>query len=135
MPARPRPCSATPRHGKEKDPAVSLARAFPILDRGAATTGTHWQEMCSAVNEIDASALESLKAINVLEARRRHHSPLGGKGPVMDRLKRSHVLAGLSGEVFLSQHEAIAQFQARLEGEKPFDPKRMEPTYDLSSAL
>ena len=28
------------------------------------------------------------------------------KGPVMDRLKRAHFLAELTGEVFLSQFEA-----------------------------
>lgn len=64
--------------------------------------------MCSAVNEIDTSALESLEAIN-----QRLHD--GGvtfhlsevKGPVMDRLKRSHFLNVLSGKVFLSQYEAF----------------------------
>jgi SulP family sulfate permease len=29
------------------------------------------------------------------------------KGPVMDRLKRSHFLDELTGKVFLSQHEAM----------------------------
>lgn len=28
------------------------------------------------------------------------------KGPVMDRLKRSHFLEALSGQVFLSQYQA-----------------------------
>jgi SulP family sulfate permease len=28
------------------------------------------------------------------------------KGPVMDKLKRSHFLSQLTGEVFLSQHQA-----------------------------
>ncbi|TMV09167.1 sulfate permease [Ruegeria sediminis] len=64
--------------------------------------------MCSAVNEIDLSALDSLEAIN---QRLRdldvtlHLSEV--KGPVMDRLKRSHFLDHLSGRVFLSQHEAF----------------------------
>uniref|UniRef100_UPI00356731F8 SulP family inorganic anion transporter n=1 Tax=Sulfitobacter sp. TaxID=1903071 RepID=UPI00356731F8 len=59
---------------------------------------------CSAINEIDLSALESLEAIN---ARLRemgvqlHLSEV--KGPVMDRLKREHFLAELTGKVFLSQ--------------------------------
>lgn len=63
--------------------------------------------MCPAVNLIDASALESLEAIN---QRLRdsgvnfHLSEV--KGPVMDRLKRSHFLDELSGKVFLSQYEA-----------------------------
>ncbi|MFX0544000.1 SulP family inorganic anion transporter [Roseovarius sp. S1116L3] len=63
---------------------------------------------CSAVNEIDMSALESLEAINTRLAEmdtKLHLSEV--KGPVMDRLKRSHFLDELTGRVFLSQHEAI----------------------------
>ncbi|MCO4848333.1 MAG: sulfate permease [Yoonia sp.] len=63
--------------------------------------------MCSAVNAIDMSALESLEAINA-------RLKLGGvdfhlsevKGPVMDRLQRSGFLEHLTGQVFLSQHQA-----------------------------
>ena len=64
--------------------------------------------MCSAVNVIDASALESLEAIN---ARLRdagvtfHLSEV--KGPVMDNLQRSAFLNELSGQVFLSQYQAM----------------------------
>jgi len=71
-------------------------------------TVEHVVLMCSAVNAIDLSALESLEAINdrlqsagVLL----HLSEV--KGPVMDRLERSHLLDQLSGEVFLSQMDAI----------------------------
>ena len=63
--------------------------------------------MCSAVNEIDFSALESLEAINErLKAAgiTLHLSEV--KGPVMDRLQRSHFLDEMSGEVFLSQYDA-----------------------------
>lgn len=64
--------------------------------------------MCSAVNEIDLSALESLEAIN-LRLRdldiRLHLSEV--KGPVMDRLKCSHFLDELTGDVYLSQFEAF----------------------------
>ena len=63
--------------------------------------------MCSAVNTIDMSALQSLEAINerlyaggVLF----HFSEL--KGPVMDQLSATGFLDVLSGEVFLSQHNA-----------------------------
>lgn len=65
--------------------------------------------MCSAVNAIDASALESLEEINHrLRAAEitLHLSEV--KGPVMDRLKRSHFLNDLTGRVFLSQFEAVA---------------------------
>ncbi|MFP4328415.1 MAG: SulP family inorganic anion transporter, partial [Paracoccaceae bacterium] len=64
--------------------------------------------MCSAVNEIDMSALESLEAINQrLESLgiRLHMSKV--KGPVMDRLKRSHFLDEMTGRVFLSQWDAM----------------------------
>ncbi len=64
--------------------------------------------MCSAVNDIDLSALESLEAINerLKSANISFHlSEL--KGPVMDKLERSHLLHDLTGNVFLSQHDAI----------------------------
>ena len=64
--------------------------------------------MCSAINEIDLSALESLETINhrLQEMNvKLHLSEV--KGPVMDRLKRSHFLDALTGEVFLSQHDAL----------------------------
>ena len=65
--------------------------------------------MCPAVNSIDASALESLEAIN---ARLRdsgvtlHFSEI--KGPVMDQLQRSHFLEELTGKVYLSQYDAFS---------------------------
>ncbi|MDX5593343.1 sulfate permease [Pseudovibrio sp. SPO723] len=63
--------------------------------------------MCSAVNEVDMSALESLEAINHRlqdMGIQLHLSEV--KGPVMDRLKRSHFLEELTGKVFLSQFNA-----------------------------
>lgn len=63
--------------------------------------------MCSAVNEVDMSALESLEAINTRlkdMGITLHMSEV--KGPVMDRLKRSHFLDEMTGEVFLSQFDA-----------------------------
>ena len=64
--------------------------------------------MCSAVNHIDLSALESLLAINERlsdAGLKLHLSEV--KGPVMDRLKKSSFLDELTGQVFLSQHLAI----------------------------
>lgn len=66
--------------------------------------------MCSAVNEIDASGLESLEAINHRLADGAiglHLSEV--KGPVTDRLKRTHFLDQLNGRVFLSQDRAFAE--------------------------
>ena len=64
--------------------------------------------MCTAVNAIDLSALEVLEAVNerLDEAGiQLHLSEV--KGPVMDGLKKTDFLSRLSGEVFLSQHQAI----------------------------
>ena len=66
--------------------------------------------MFSAVNEVDYSALESLEAINLRLRDMQvglHLSEV--KGPVMDRLSRSHFLDELNGEVFLSQFDAWRQ--------------------------
>ncbi|HEU0222703.1 MAG TPA: sulfate permease, partial [Paracoccaceae bacterium] len=64
--------------------------------------------MCPAVNFVDASALESLETINErlrdMEVTL-HLSEV--KGPVMDRLRRSHFLAALTGKVFLTQYDAF----------------------------
>ncbi len=65
--------------------------------------------LCSAVNDIDASALESLEAI---ELRLReagielHLSEV--KGPVMDKLQGSRFLQQLAGPVFLTHYQAVA---------------------------
>jgi SulP family sulfate permease len=68
----------------------------------------HLVLMCSAVNRIDASGLESLEAINhrLADANvQLHLSEV--KGPVMDRLKRSHFLDELSGNVYLNTYDAM----------------------------
>ena len=67
--------------------------------------------MCSAVNDVDYSALESLEEINQRLADMGvglHLSEV--KGPVMDRLKRSHLLGALNGRVFLAQFDAWQAF-------------------------
>ena len=65
---------------------------------------------CSAINDIDASALESLEAIG-LRLREAglmlHLSEV--KGPVMDRLQNTEFLHGLNGRVFLTQYQAIRE--------------------------
>lgn len=81
-----------------------------ILEQVAEQPSTrHVILMCSAVNAIDASALESLEAINhrLADASIRFHLS-EVKGPVMDRLKRSHFLEALTGQVFLSQNAAFS---------------------------
>ena len=69
----------------------------------------------SALNTIDATALESLEVIN-------HRLKDGGitlhlsevKGPVMDRLKRSHFLEELTGKVHLTQYDAVPSLKPDL---------------------
>ncbi|MCE5972269.1 sulfate permease [Sinirhodobacter sp. WL0062] len=70
---------------------------------------------CPAVNFIDSSALEALEAVNqqlkdagVLL----HLSEV--KGPVMDRLKRSDLIAHLGGQVFLTHHDALCALSPKL---------------------
>lgn len=61
----------------------------------------------AAVNEVDLSALETLEEMNRRLSEmdiKLHLSEV--KGPVMDRLYRSHFLDDLTGKVFLSQYDA-----------------------------
>ncbi len=63
---------------------------------------------CTAVNEIDLSALEALEAIDHRLQElgiRLHLSEV--KGPVMDGLRKTDFLDHLSGEVFLSHYQAV----------------------------
>ncbi len=109
------------RHEVETDPSlVSLrvdeslyfvnARFLEDLIQARVTEGCDIRNvvlMFSAVNEVDYSALESLEAIN----QRLTDMGVGlhlseVKGPVLDRLKRSHFLDDLNGRVFLSQYDA-----------------------------
>lgn len=68
----------------------------------------HLVLMCSGVNLIDASALDSLEAIvERLQAAgvQLHLSEV--KGPVMDQLRRSNFLDTFAGQVFISQFDAV----------------------------
>ena len=83
---------------------------------------------CPAVNTIDSSALESLEAIN-----RRlkdggitlHLSEV--KGPIMDRLKRSHFLEELTGKVHLRHYDAVASINPDL-ARRTLDTQRAPQT-------
>jgi len=95
------------------DESLYFANARNIEDRLNAEVASnpqlkHVVLQCSAINDIDASALESLEAI---EKRLResdiclHLSEV--KGPVMDRLEKSDFLKHLSGQVFLTNYRAV----------------------------
>ena len=67
---------------------------------------------CTAVNEIDLSALEALEAINFRLVEQGLTLNLSEvKGPVMDALKRTDFLGHLSGSVFLTHHQAVEQLK------------------------
>jgi SulP family sulfate permease len=99
--------------GLRVDESLYFANARALEDRVNEAVAQHRALahvvlQCSAINDIDASALESLEAI---EKRLRdshialHLSEV--KGPVMDRLKTTHFLQVLSGQVFLTHFQAI----------------------------
>ena len=65
--------------------------------------------MCSAINEIDLSAVEMLETVNTRLRDmhvRLHLSEV--KGPVMDQLRRAHFLPEMTGDVHLAQYDAFA---------------------------
>ncbi len=95
------------------DESLYFANTRNIEDRLNAEVAVHpaLQHVvlqCSAVNDVDASALESLETI---EKRLKdagialHLSEV--KGPVMDRLAKSDFLKNLSGQVFLTNYRAL----------------------------
>jgi len=67
---------------------------------------------CTAVNAIDASALESLEAIDarLKDAGIKFHLS-EVKGPVMDKLANTHFCHDLSGEIFLSHYQAYSRLR------------------------
>ena len=95
------------------DASMFFANARGIEDRVNAEVATrpelkHVLLQCSAVNDIDASAMESLEAI----AQRLNDAGIALhlseiKGPVMDKLHRTEFLQHLSGQVFLTNYQAI----------------------------
>ncbi|RSK33047.1 sulfate permease [Rhodovulum iodosum] len=110
------------RHAVETDPAILTIRVDENLyfanarfledylyDRVVGDEAVkHVILMCSAVNEIDTSALESLEAVNHRlgdMGLKLHLSEV--KGPVMDRLKKTHFLLDLTGDVYISQYQAF----------------------------
>lgn len=83
-----------------EDAVAELLTETPVL--------TDLVLQCAAINEIDASGLEALESINLrLESLsiRFHLSEV--KGPVMDRLRRAGFEQLLTGQVFLSHHDAM----------------------------
>lgn len=71
--------------------------------------------MCTAINEIDYTALETLEAINLQLKQQGITLNLSEvKGPVMDMLIKSDFLPHLTGQVYLSQYVAFQDVKAKL---------------------
>jgi SulP family sulfate permease len=90
--------------------------------------------MASAINDIDASALESLEAIELRLAQAGivlHLSEV--KGPVMDRLARSHFIEHLRGQVFLTHYQALQALAPDILRADPAIAQPAQATDSLSS--
>ncbi len=95
------------------DESLYFANARALEDRvnavAAQPSVEHVVLQCSAINHIDASALESLDAIALRLQQAGialHLSEV--KGPVMDRLQHTPFLRNLSGQVFLTHYLAVS---------------------------
>jgi SulP family sulfate permease len=97
------------------DESLYFANARVLEDRVNALVSErpelrHLVMQCSAINDIDASALESLEAID----QRLRNAGLSlhlseVKGPVMDRLQTTDFLKHLSGKVYLTHYQAVSE--------------------------
>ena len=97
------------------DESLYFANARVLEDRVNALVAerpqlAHLVLLCSAINDIDASALESLEAINqrlVDAGVCLHMSEV--KGPVMDRLQGTDLINHLNGQVYLTHFQAVSE--------------------------
>jgi sulfate permease, SulP family len=102
------------------DESLYFANARALEDRinDAVAINPHLEHVvlqCSAINDIDASALESLEAIENRLADSGlalHLSEV--KGPVMDRLKDTQFLQDFSGHVFLTHYQSIQELSPEI---------------------
>jgi SulP family sulfate permease len=104
--------------GLRMDESLNFANSRVLEDRinqavSQRPTLRHVVLLCSAVNDIDASALESLETIDhrLREAGLSLHLS-EVKGPVMDRLNKTGFPQALSGRIFLTHFQAVQALQA-----------------------
>jgi len=115
------------------DASMFFANARAIEDRINAEVALrprleHVVLQCSAVNDIDASALESLQAISTRlqeSGIALHFSEI--KGPVMDKLKRTGFLKDLHGQVFMTSYQALAALTPELVGKQVDSQQKTDP--------
>jgi len=115
------------------DASMFFANARAIEDRINAEVALrprleHVVLQCSAVNDIDASALDSLQAISTRlqeSGTALHFSEI--KGPVMDKLKRTGFLKDLHGQVFMTSYQALAALTPELVGKQVDSQQKTDP--------
>lgn len=115
------------------DASMFFANARAIEDRINAEVALrprleHVVLQCSAVNDIDASALDSLQAISTRlqeSGIALHFSEI--KGPVMDKLKRTGFLKDLHGQVFMTSYQALAALTPELVGKQVDSQQKTDP--------
>jgi SulP family sulfate permease len=116
------------------DGSLYFANARTLEDRVNDAVASHPELrhlvlQCSAISDIDASALESLEAI---DHRLRdagialHLSEV--KGPLMDRLSNTAFARHLNGKVFLTQYQAVAALTPELLCEEHVRPAPAQDT-------
>lgn len=97
------------------DESLYFANARVLEDRVNAMVAVrpqlkHIVLLCSAINDIDASALESLESIHQRLAESEIQLHLSEvKGPVMDRLVGTEFLRHMRGRVYLSHYQAVSE--------------------------
>lgn len=97
------------------DESLMFANAQEVEERVLQEVSQHPEVrhvilMGSGINHIDASGVEVLEQLNRLlgeQGIQLHLSEI--KGPVLDRLKRIDLPAQLTGQIFLTQHQAMQQ--------------------------
>ena len=114
------------RHDVETDPAILAVRPdgsmffanagavedFVLREAARRPDLRHVVLLCSAVNEIDLSALGMLEALNRRLSQRGVRLHLSTvKGPVADRLAGTALLRELGGKVHLSHHAAVRELR------------------------
>jgi len=97
------------------DASLYFANARFLTDKinelvAGSPSAKHLILTCSAINDIDSSAIESLLMSNhyLKEAGIQFHLS-EVKGPVMDKLKRSQFIEELTGNIYLSHHQAWSE--------------------------
>ena len=86
-------------------------KIYELLEKSPAVR--HVILMCTAVNEIDLSALDALESINHRlsdSGIKLHLSEV--KGPVTDVLLKTDFIKHLNGEIFLSHHLGVQKILA-----------------------